>query len=44
MLKIAIASKRTIIAAAAAVLLTVAALAAVTVTDSACVYLGYCPR
>ena len=44
MLKIAIASKRTIIAAAAAVLLTVAALAAVTVTDSACVYLGYSPR
>lgn len=44
MLKIAIASKRTIIAAAVAVLLTVAALAAVTVTDSACVYLGYSPR
>ncbi len=44
MLRIAIASKRTIAAAVVAVLLTAAAIAAVTVTDSACVYLGYSPR
>ena len=43
-MKIAITSKRTVAAAALAVALIIAAVAAVTVTDSACVYLGYSPR
>ena len=42
--KIAILSKRTMVAAVVAVALIAAAIAAVTVTDSACVYLGYSPR
>ena len=43
-MKIAIASKRTIVAVAVTVVLIAAAIASVTVTDSACVYLGRSPR
>ena len=43
-MKIAIASKRTIVAVAVTVVLMAAAIASVTVTDSACVYLGRSPR
>ncbi len=43
-LKLAITSKRTVAAVVLTVILITAAIAAVTVTDSACLYLGYSPR